>query len=80
MVMVSFTKVALPSVLASFVVSYAFWDLSRNRKIFGGTVPPSTQNEEWGKETQKKFDEGWPREAAGPVVINPISRQNYRKV
>jgi hypothetical protein len=36
MVMVSFTKVALPSVLASFVVSYAFWDLSRNRKIFGG--------------------------------------------
>lgn len=36
MSMVSFTKVVLPSVLASFAVSYAFWDLSRNRKIFGG--------------------------------------------
>jgi hypothetical protein len=34
--MVSFTKVVLPSVLASFAVSYAFWDLSRNHKIFGG--------------------------------------------
>jgi hypothetical protein len=36
MSMVSLTKVVLPSVLASFAVSYAFWDLSRNRKIFGG--------------------------------------------
>jgi hypothetical protein len=80
MSMVSLTKVVLPSVLASFAVSYAFWDLSRNRKIFGGTVPPSLQNEEWLKETLRKFDEGWPREASCPVVMNPISRQNYHKV
>lgn len=43
-----------------------------------GTVPITAQNSEWEKETGKKLD-AWPREAAGPVVMNPISRQNYHK-
>ena len=36
--LVSFTKVILPAFAGSCVVSYAFWDLSRNRKVFGGNV------------------------------------------
>jgi len=75
---VSIPKVILPAFAGSCIVSYAFWDLARNRKIFGGTVPPTLQNKDWEKETLKKLD-AWPREAAGPVVMNPISRQNYHK-
>lgn len=46
MTMISFPKVVVPSLLGSFVISYAFWDLARNRKIFGGQTthflpPPS---------------------------------------
>ncbi|KAL2629850.1 hypothetical protein R1flu_014536 [Riccia fluitans] len=78
--MASFTKVALPAVLASFVPSYLFWDLTRNRKFFGGGVPPSYADPNWGKETERKFDSGWPREAASPIVMNPITRQNFSKV
>ncbi|XP_024399880.1 uncharacterized protein [Physcomitrium patens] len=76
--LVSFSKVIMPALAGTCVVSYAFWDLSRNRKLFGGTVPITAQNSEWEKETGKKLD-AWPREAAGPVVMNPISRQNYHK-
>jgi len=43
-----------------------------------GTVPHTIQGSDWEKETHKKLD-AWPREAAGPVVMNPISRQNYHK-
>jgi hypothetical protein len=35
-------------------------------------------NSKWEKEMQKRLN-AWPREAAGPVVMNPISRQNYNK-
>ncbi|KAJ7297299.1 hypothetical protein O6H91_11G011100 [Diphasiastrum complanatum] len=73
-------KVIVPALLSSFAVSYLFFDLARNRKLFGGTVP-RTLTKEWLLETEKKFDEGWAREASEvPVVINPISRQNYRLV
>ena len=34
--LVSFPKVILPAFLASCVPAYIFWDLARNRKIFGG--------------------------------------------
>ena len=45
---------------------------------FAGTVPRTIQGREWEDETNRKLD-AWPREAAGPVVMNPISRQNYHK-
>ncbi|KAL3687751.1 hypothetical protein R1sor_014060 [Riccia sorocarpa] len=75
----SFSKVALPAVLASFVPAYLFWDLVRNRKVFGGTVPKSIADPNWEKETLKRFDSGWPREAGSPVVLNPITRENFQK-
>lgn len=34
--LVSFSKVIMPALAGTCVVSYAFWDLSRNRKLFGG--------------------------------------------
>lgn len=48
--------------------------------VVAGTVPHTLQDYEWERESNRKMDAGWPREAAGPVVMNPISRQNYRKV
>ena len=42
----------------------------------GNTVRSGTK--EWEAATSKLGD-AWPREAAGPVVLNPISRQNYIK-
>lgn len=41
-----------------------------------GTTPHTVANNEWWKETDKKF-QAWPRTAGPPVVMNPISRQNY---
>lgn len=35
--------------------------------------PPTTLNKEWSEATKKRFEEN-PREAAGPVRMNPISR------
>jgi hypothetical protein len=78
--MVSFTKVALPAVLASFIPAYLFWDLARNRHVFGGAPAPTYADPNWLKESSKKFDEGWPREGGSNVVLNPIRRQNYRKL
>ncbi|KAG6595666.1 40S ribosomal protein S28, partial [Cucurbita argyrosperma subsp. sororia] len=45
-------------------------------KIFGGTTPSTVSNSEWWEETDKKF-QAWPRTAGPPVVMNPISRQNF---
>jgi hypothetical protein len=47
-------------------------------RLSAGTVPHTIKTNEWEKETQKRLN-AWPREAAGPVVMNPISRQNYNK-
>lgn len=41
-----------------------------------GTTPKTVTNKEWLKETDKKF-QAWPRTAGPPVVMNPISRQNF---
>lgn len=40
-----------------------------------GTTP-KTVSDEWWEETDKKF-QAWPRTAGPPVVMNPISRQNF---
>lgn len=73
-------KLVIPSVIASMVVSYIFWDLTRNRKIFGGSTP-RTLSKEWADATERRKDEGWPTTAnQHPVVLNPITRKNYRVV
>lgn len=41
-----------------------------------GTTPGTVANKEWWEETDKKF-QAWPRTAGPPVVMNPISRQNF---
>ena len=41
-----------------------------------GTTPSTVLNSEWWEETDKKF-QAWPRTAGPPVVMNPISRQNF---
>ncbi|XP_024543592.1 uncharacterized protein LOC112350857 [Selaginella moellendorffii] len=75
-----FPMKAVPAVLGSFVFAYVCQDLISNRKIFGGTTP-RTMTPEWIAETERRYDEGWPRTASeNPVVMNPISRRNWRKV
>ncbi|KAJ7972219.1 Ozone-responsive stress related protein [Quillaja saponaria] len=41
-----------------------------------GTTPHTIANKDWWEETDKKF-QAWPRTAGPPVVMNPISRQNF---
>ncbi|KAL8097076.1 hypothetical protein AgCh_030248 [Apium graveolens] len=41
-----------------------------------GTTPGIITNKEWVEETDKKF-QAWPRTAGPPVVMTPISRQNF---
>ncbi|GJT49480.1 hypothetical protein Tco_0975637 [Tanacetum coccineum] len=43
---------------------------------FACTTPSTVSNKAWWEETDKKF-QAWPRTAGPPVVMNPISRQNY---
>uniref|UniRef100_A0A7N0RI96 Uncharacterized protein n=1 Tax=Kalanchoe fedtschenkoi TaxID=63787 RepID=A0A7N0RI96_KALFE len=69
-------KYIVGSVAASFVVAFACDYVIADRKIFGGTTPKTVSNEEWREETDKKF-QAWPRTAGPPVVMNPISRQNF---
>ncbi|GMP81286.1 hypothetical protein CsSME_00036043 [Camellia sinensis var. sinensis] len=59
-------KYIVSAVLRSFAISYSFDYLMADKKIFG----------EWWEETDKKF-QAWPRTAGPPVVMNPISRQNF---
>ncbi|XP_038689771.1 uncharacterized protein LOC119988701 [Tripterygium wilfordii] len=59
----------------SFVIAYVCDRIISDDKIFGGTTP-KTVSKEWWEETEKKF-QAWPRTAGPPVVMNPISRQNF---
>ncbi|KAD0702504.1 hypothetical protein E3N88_10970 [Mikania micrantha] len=52
------------SVAAAFVVAFTC------------TTPSTVSNKDWWEETDKKF-QAWPRTAGPPVVMNPISRQNF---
>ncbi|XP_050230316.1 uncharacterized protein LOC126679344 [Mercurialis annua] len=60
----------------SFVIAYVCDQIISDKKIFGGTTPHTVANKEWWEETEKKF-QAWPRTAGPPVVMNPISRQNF---
>ncbi|XP_059309279.1 uncharacterized protein LOC132614754 [Lycium barbarum] len=69
-------KYIIGSIVGSFAVAYVCDTVISDGKIFGGTTPSTVTNTEWWKETDKKF-QAWPRTAGPPVVMNPISRQNY---
>ncbi|WOK91341.1 hypothetical protein Cni_G00032 [Canna indica] len=64
------------AIAGSFVIAYACDTLIADKKIFGGTTPKTVADEEWWKATDEKF-QAWPRTAGPPVVMNPISRQNF---
>ncbi|XP_021281778.1 uncharacterized protein LOC110414725 [Herrania umbratica] len=70
------TKYIIPAVFGSFAIAYVCDQLIADKKIFGGTTPSTVSNKEWWEETDKKF-QAWPRTAGPPVVMNPISRQNF---
>ncbi|KAK3217802.1 hypothetical protein Dsin_011772 [Dipteronia sinensis] len=70
------SKYIIPAVLGSFAIAYACDHIFAVKKIFGGTTPNTVANDEWWEETDKKF-QAWPRTAGPPVVMNPISRQNF---
>lgn len=44
--------------------------------LLTGSTPKTVSEKEWWEETDKKF-QAWPRTAGPPVVMNPISRQNF---
>ncbi|CAA0843397.1 Protein of unknown function (DUF1138 [Striga hermonthica] len=69
-------KYIFPAILGSVVVAYVSDNLIADQKIFGGTTPSTVSNKQWWLETDKKF-QAWPRTAGPPVVMNPISRQNF---
>ncbi|KAH1123054.1 hypothetical protein J1N35_006214 [Gossypium stocksii] len=69
-------KYIIPSLAGSFAIAYLSDLLVSDSKIFGGTTPSTVSNKEWWEETDKKF-QAWPRTAGPPVVMNPISRQNF---
>ncbi|XP_038876294.1 uncharacterized protein LOC120068549 [Benincasa hispida] len=68
-------KYIVGSLLGATAFAYIS-DLIADKKIFGGTTPSTVSNSEWWEETDKKF-QAWPRTAGPPVVVNPISRQNF---
>jgi len=41
-----------------------------------GSTPKTVSEKEWWQATDAKF-QAWPRTAGPPVVMNPISRQNF---
>ncbi|KAF5185092.1 ozone-responsive stress-like protein [Thalictrum thalictroides] len=64
------------ALIASGVVAYICDITISDHKIFGGTTPSTITNKEWQEETDKRL-QAWPRTAGSPVVMNPISRQNF---
>ncbi|KAF9608083.1 hypothetical protein IFM89_006010 [Coptis chinensis] len=64
------------ALVVSGVVAYVCDVVISDKKIFGGTTPSTITNKEWAEETDKKL-QAWPRTAGPPVVMNPISRQNF---
>ena len=69
-------KYIIGSLVASFAVAFTCDYYIADKKIFGGTTPSTVSRKEWGEETEKRL-QAWPRTAGPPVVMNPISRQNF---
>jgi len=64
------------SLVGSFAIAYLCDTFISDKKVFGGTTPGTVSDKEWWKATDTKF-QAWPRTAGPPVVMNPISRQNF---
>ncbi|KAG6397287.1 hypothetical protein SASPL_143453 [Salvia splendens] len=60
----------------NFMKAAGFLGVKNVRKIFGGSTPSTVSNKEWELATDKKM-QAWPRTAGPPVVMNPISLQNF---
>ncbi|XP_039128710.1 uncharacterized protein LOC120264891 [Dioscorea cayenensis subsp. rotundata] len=69
-------KYIIGGLAGSFAIAYFCDVLIAEKKIFGGTTPHTVSDKEWWEATDKKF-QAWPRTAGPPVVMNPISRQNF---
>ncbi|KAH0471125.1 hypothetical protein KFK09_000029 [Dendrobium nobile] len=69
-------KYIIGALAGSFALAYIFDKSIADYKIFGGTTPKTVSDKEWWEATDKKF-QAWPRTAGPPVVMNPISRQNF---
>ncbi|CAA0842817.1 Protein of unknown function (DUF1138 [Striga hermonthica] len=69
-------KYIVSALLGSVAIAFVSDNLVSDRKIFGGSTPSTVSSKEWLLETDKKF-QAWPRTAGPPVVMNPISRQNF---
>ncbi|XP_010241215.1 PREDICTED: uncharacterized protein LOC104585889 [Nelumbo nucifera] len=69
-------KYIVGAVLGTFGFAYVMDNLISDQKLFGGKTPKTVANKEWYDETDKKF-QAWPRTAGPPVMMNPISRQNF---
>ncbi|CAJ1911518.1 unnamed protein product [Sphenostylis stenocarpa] len=69
-------KYIVSAVLGSFGIAWVCDYYISDKKIFGGSTPGTITNKEWAEETDKKL-QAWPRTAGPPVVMNPISRQNF---
>ncbi|KAL6606329.1 hypothetical protein ACP70R_041982 [Stipagrostis hirtigluma subsp. patula] len=70
-------KYIIAGLVSSFAIAYVGDVLVAQKKVFGaphqGLCP--TRSGGW-QATDKKF-QAWPRTAGPPVVMNPISRQNF---
>ncbi|KAF7804079.1 ozone-responsive stress-like protein [Senna tora] len=69
-------KYIVSAIVGSFAVAWAFDYYISDKKLFGGEFCRPWMTNEWWDETDKKF-RSWPRTAGPPVVMNPISRQNF---
>ncbi|KAJ4775004.1 Ozone-responsive stress related protein [Rhynchospora pubera] len=69
-------KYIIGSLVGSFAIAYVIDNIIADQKIFGGTTPKTITDKEWYAATDKQF-QAWPRTAGPPVVMNPISRQNF---
>ncbi|KAK1407964.1 hypothetical protein QVD17_39592 [Tagetes erecta] len=61
--------------LAATAFGFTMDHIVSDNKLFGGTTP-RTMSKEWQDETEK-MKNAWPRSAGPPVVLNPITRQNF---
>ncbi|AQK79995.1 hypothetical protein Zm00014a_003724 [Zea mays] len=77
------------SLVGSFAIAYLCDTFISDKKAFGdldliwislcghiGSTPKTVSEKEWWQATDTKF-QAWPRTAGPPVVMNPISRQNF---
>ncbi|KAE8790280.1 hypothetical protein D1007_35427 [Hordeum vulgare] len=70
------TKCIIGALIGSLGVAYVCDTIVSDKKIFGGTVCKTATDKEWFQATDAKF-QAWPRTAGPPVIMNPISRQNF---